>query len=281
MQAHDLHQHLVGVGGAVEGAGAGAVIGLGLGLEQRVAADLALGVELADAAFSLLGRPEVIGPPGTKIAGRWPKLSAAITRPGTILSQTPSIERAVEHVVRQGDRRRHRDHVAREQRQLHAGLALGDAVAHRRHAARELGDAAGLAHRLLDQRRGRFRAAGAPTACRCRTRRWRCWPWRRRPVLLSSASQAAKPWARLLQDRRGRGVRPGCAAGADAVEIGCRVSRAALGDAIGDLADRWVQAHPIGVSFQAQPLAWRPRARCGRRARSGRSLGRVPRCRRI
>ena len=28
MQAHDLHQHLVGVGGAVEGAGAGAVIGL-------------------------------------------------------------------------------------------------------------------------------------------------------------------------------------------------------------------------------------------------------------
>ena len=39
--------------------------------------------------FSLLAMPVVIGPPGTKIAGRWPKLKAAITRPGTILSQTP------------------------------------------------------------------------------------------------------------------------------------------------------------------------------------------------
>jgi hypothetical protein len=36
-----------------------------------------------------LGIPEVIGPAGTKMAGRWPKLSAAINRPGTILSQTP------------------------------------------------------------------------------------------------------------------------------------------------------------------------------------------------
>ena len=35
------------------------------------------------------GSPEVMGPAGTKIAGRWPKLSAAMTRPGTILSQTP------------------------------------------------------------------------------------------------------------------------------------------------------------------------------------------------
>ena len=36
-----------------------------------------------------MAKPEVIGPAGTKIAGRWPKLSAAMTRPGTILSQTP------------------------------------------------------------------------------------------------------------------------------------------------------------------------------------------------
>ena len=39
--------------------------------------------------FSLLGRPVVIGPPGTKMAGRWPKLRAAMTSPGTILSQMP------------------------------------------------------------------------------------------------------------------------------------------------------------------------------------------------
>ena len=57
--------------------------------------------------FSLLDMPVVIGPPGTKIAGRWPKLRAPITRPGTILSQMPSIERGVEHVVGQRDRGRH------------------------------------------------------------------------------------------------------------------------------------------------------------------------------
>jgi hypothetical protein len=38
-----------------------------------------------------LGTPEVIGPAGTKITGRWPNASPPITRPGTILSQTPSI----------------------------------------------------------------------------------------------------------------------------------------------------------------------------------------------
>ena len=42
----------------------------------------------------MFGRPEGIGPAGTKIAGRWPKLSAPISRPGTILSQTPSISAA-------------------------------------------------------------------------------------------------------------------------------------------------------------------------------------------
>ena len=38
VQAHDLHQHLVGVGGAVEGAGAGRVIGLGFRRQQIGAA---------------------------------------------------------------------------------------------------------------------------------------------------------------------------------------------------------------------------------------------------
>ena len=35
-----------------------------------------------------------MGPAGTKITGRWPKLRAPITRPGTILSQMPSIRAA-------------------------------------------------------------------------------------------------------------------------------------------------------------------------------------------
>ena len=41
--------------------------------------------------FSALGRPEVIGPAGTMMVGKWPNDKAPITRPGTILSQTPSI----------------------------------------------------------------------------------------------------------------------------------------------------------------------------------------------
>ncbi|MGZ2466296.1 hypothetical protein ACVJMZ_001820 [Sinorhizobium medicae] len=48
VEAHDFHQHLIGIGGAVEGTGAGAVIGFGLRLQQFVAADLALGEELPD-----------------------------------------------------------------------------------------------------------------------------------------------------------------------------------------------------------------------------------------
>ena len=42
-------------------------------------------------AFSPFGSPEAIGPAGTKTVGRWPKDRAPISRPGTILSQTPSI----------------------------------------------------------------------------------------------------------------------------------------------------------------------------------------------
>ena len=39
--------------------------------------------------FSLFGRPLAIGPEGIKTDGRWPNESAAMVRPGTILSQTP------------------------------------------------------------------------------------------------------------------------------------------------------------------------------------------------
>ncbi len=61
------------------------------------------------------------------------------------------IDRRVEHVVGKGDRRRQRDDVAREKGKLHPFLALGDAVAHRRNATRDLGRAADRARRLLDE----------------------------------------------------------------------------------------------------------------------------------
>jgi hypothetical protein len=55
--------------------------------------------------------------------------------------------------VRERHGGRHRDHVAAEERELHPGAALRDPVAHRGHAARELGDAAGLQDGLLEDRR--------------------------------------------------------------------------------------------------------------------------------
>jgi hypothetical protein len=57
---------------------------------------------------------------------------------------------AVEHLVRQRDSRRHRDDFPAEQRQFHAGTALGDAVAHRGHTAGELRDTARLAYGFLE-----------------------------------------------------------------------------------------------------------------------------------
>ncbi|MNC63138.1 hypothetical protein D3C75_1132340 [compost metagenome] len=57
MQAHHLHQQLVGVGRAVEGARAWAVVGLHFRFQQLFAAGLAFGVALANVGFLLVGDP--------------------------------------------------------------------------------------------------------------------------------------------------------------------------------------------------------------------------------
>ena len=113
---------------------------------------------------------------------------------------------------------------------------LGDAVAHGGHAARELGDAAGLAHRLLDER-GEALERLMRGACRCRRRRWRCCSSPRRPT---------PPCRRRRRRRsRGRGC-PQCAGAAAARRrepgrgSAARLQRA-LGDPLGDLADPGVQ----------------------------------------
>src|SRR5690606_40661867 len=59
----------------------------------------------------------------------------------------------IKHVVRQADGRGHRYHVAREQGQFHAWLALGDTVAHGRNAAGHLGDSSRFLRCLLDEAR--------------------------------------------------------------------------------------------------------------------------------
>ena len=78
------------------------------------------------------------------------------------------IDRRIEHLVRQRDRRRQRDHVAREERQFHSRFTLGDAIAHRRDTARHLGDGAHFARRFADEAGIASRRADAPTACHCR-----------------------------------------------------------------------------------------------------------------
>ncbi len=57
--------------------------------------------------------------------------------------------RRIEHAVAERDRRAHGDHVAAEQRQVHAGLTLRHAIAHRRDAARDLRRRADLAREDL------------------------------------------------------------------------------------------------------------------------------------
>ncbi len=145
VQAHDLHQHLVAVGRAVEGARAWRVVRLRLDVEELLAGDLLLGVKLPRlGAFR-------VGQAGGHRSGRDEHRRDVAEgqrrdhQAGHDLVADAEIDGRVEHVVRQADAGRHRDRVAREQRQLHAGLPLRDAVAHRRHAARDLRRAAGLA----------------------------------------------------------------------------------------------------------------------------------------
>ena len=83
-------------------------------------------------------------------AGKCPKACAATKSRHDFVADAEK-DRGVEHIVRQGDRRRHSNDVAREKREFHAGAALRDAVAHGRHAACDLRDAARLVRRLFNE----------------------------------------------------------------------------------------------------------------------------------
>ena len=151
MQPHHLHQHLVRVRRAVEGAGARPVIGLRFRLEEFGASDLALGIKLADARLLVVGQPRRHRPRRHEDCGKMAEGEGRDSQPRHDLVADAEIDRRVEHVVRKTHGRRHRDHVPRKERKLHPRLALRDAVAHRRHPARHLRDAAGFPRRVLDQ----------------------------------------------------------------------------------------------------------------------------------
>ena len=150
VQAHHLHQQLVGVGGAVEGAGAGAVVGGHLGLQQLVARRLALGIALAHVGLFLVRQSGRHGPGRHEQARQMAEAQRAHQQAGDDLVADTQVQRGIEHVVRQRHRGGHGDHLAAGDAQFHARLALGHAVAHGRHTAGELADRADFAQGLLD-----------------------------------------------------------------------------------------------------------------------------------
>jgi hypothetical protein len=133
VQPHRLEQHLVAVGGAVERARAGAVVGGRFGLQQLLAPDQALREFFAHLRFVAVAQAAAHRPRGHEHARQVTEMQRADQQSRHDLVAHAEQQGGVEHVVRQGNRGRHRDRVAREQAQLHAGQALRDAVAHRRH----------------------------------------------------------------------------------------------------------------------------------------------------
>ena len=125
------------------------MIGAALGLQQLVLADLALGIELADALLLLVGKPRRHRPAGHQQHRQMAEAKRADQQPRHDLVANAEQRRGVEHAVAERDRGAHRDHVAAEQRQVHAGLALGHAVAHRRNPASDLRRRADLARENL------------------------------------------------------------------------------------------------------------------------------------
>ncbi len=119
-------------------------------LEQLLVPDFALGKQLADADLFLVGEARRHRSGGHEDRRQMAEAQRADQQAGDDLVANAEQQRAFEHVMAQTDRSRQRDRVAAEQRQLHAVLPLGDAVAHGWHAARDLRGDADLARPQLD-----------------------------------------------------------------------------------------------------------------------------------
>ena len=112
VQAHDFHQHLIAVGGAVERAGAGVVIRLRFGFQQLFAADLALRVKLAGLGFLAVRQPGRHRAGGNEDGRQMTEVQRADQEPRHDLVADTQIDGGVEHVVRQCDGSGHGDRVA-------------------------------------------------------------------------------------------------------------------------------------------------------------------------
>ncbi len=250
MQAHDLHQHLIGVGGAVEGAGAGRVIRTRFRFQQLGAAGLAFRIGLAHFRFLLVADAAGHRTAGHEHARQMTEAQRADQQARHDLVADAQVQRAIEHVVRQRHGGGHGDQVAREQRQLHARATLRHAIAHRRYAAGHLRGEACFARNFANQRRialirlmrrEHVVVRGDDADVR-RVAFAQC--------ALSCVPHAAKPCARLPQERRARCV-PSHGSAMDTIEIGGACIAAAFAQALGDFGNNGMQTH-----LQLQP-AWR------------------------
>ena len=138
VQAHQLHHHLVAVGGAIEGAGAGRMIGAAFGLQELVLAHFSFGVELPNPLLFLVGQARGHGSSGHQKHRQMAEAKCADQQARHDLVANAEQSRGIEHAVAERDRGAHRDHVAAEQRQVHAGLALSHPIAHRWNTAGDL-----------------------------------------------------------------------------------------------------------------------------------------------
>ena len=138
VQPHQLQHHLVGVGGAVKGAGPGAVITCTLAFEQVGAGRLALGVELAHLLLFAVGEARGHRPRRNENRRKVTKPQRTDHQSRHDLVANPEQRHAIEHRMAHRHRRRKRDGVAAEQAEFHPVLTLGDPVAHRRNTPSHL-----------------------------------------------------------------------------------------------------------------------------------------------
>ena len=153
MQPHELHQHLVGVGRAVKGAGPRPVIGRHLCRHQFFTPHFPGSELLAHLGLFVVADAAGHRTSGQKHDGQMPECLRRDHQPRHDLVAHSKENRRVENVMRQRNPRRHRDGITGKQAQLHSGLALRDPVAHGRHTARHLRRPADRARRFTQQLR--------------------------------------------------------------------------------------------------------------------------------
>ena len=150
VKTHQLHHHLVGVGGPIEGAGSGGVITRRLRLQKLLPRNLSKRELLADLRLLLVADARRHRPRRREDDRQVPEAQRADHQPRHDLVARSQHQPGVERIMRQRHGRGERNHIAREQRQLHPWPSLRDAIAHRRHAARHLRRRACFPGRILD-----------------------------------------------------------------------------------------------------------------------------------